>query len=441
LFEGSVPLQNLQRTIDKAERYFAKGKYQQAFDSYESMREYASSDPKIYLRLGDIGRKLGNYTSAIEDYKAATKAYARQGFIVKAIAVCKVILNLDPAQKDIENNLAALYLQKDRPQSEIEAEAKAKAKGGMSHIPEIPERLRPKAVETPQESEESILIEIVDEETAEASQAKEDETGLARTPLFSYLGPEELTEVIKKLKARSFSIGEFVFKRGDEDNSIYVITSGAAEVISRTKYDEQIKSATLTEGDFFGEQGYFSGLKRGSDILAITALELLEISKDDMDLLAAEYPGIHKVLYDFYKERVLDKVLAISKVFKHLSVGDRKELLEGAHVESFPKGTAVIRDNEKGENMYVIISGEAEVWKTDESGKRKPLITLYDNDYFGEAALVLNRPRVSNVTAISTCLDLIVIGRKELEKVLKKYPMVKSVLEDVASRHVEKSQA
>ncbi len=433
-----MTLPNIQRTIDKAERYFARGKYQAALESYEEIRSFGYNDPKIFLRLGDISRKLGNYTSAIEDYKSAVKAYAKRGFIVKAIAVCKVILNLDPSQEDIENNLAALYLQKDRSRSEVEADAKDD--DDLSYIPEIPPQLRPKEIEKPPEPEEPIVVEIVEEAVSGDSSGASEDEGLVRTPLFSYLGPEELTVIIKKLKARSFSIGESVFKRGDEDNSIYVITSGAAEVISRTKYDEEIKSATLTDGDFFGEHGYFSGLKRGSDVVAITELELLEISKEDMDMLAAEYPGIHKVLYDFYKERVLDKTLAISKVFKYLSVADRKELLENLHVESFPKGTAVIRDNDEGDNMYVIVSGTAEVWKTGGDGKRKPLITLYDNDYFGEAAVVLNRPRVSNVTAISTCLDLIVIGRKELEKVLKKYPTIKRVLEDVALRHVEKSQ-
>ena len=53
---------------------------------------------------------------------------------------------------------------------------------------------------------------------------------------------------------------------------------------------------------------------------------------------------------------------------------------------------------------------------------------------------MLKRPRLSNVSAISTCLDIIVIGRKELEEVLLKYPAIKKVLVDVSARHVEKSQ-
>jgi CRP-like cAMP-binding protein len=436
IFGGGVSLRNIQRTIDKAEKFYSKGKYQSAFDSYEKMREFGKDDPKIFLRLGDISRRLGNTNIAIDDYKSAAKGYAQRGFIVKAIAVCKVILNLDPSRVDIESNLAALYLKKNNQLLDTSSSMPY-----ASSPPPEPESKEEPVSEPPLEA---IAIEIVDDEPAGEAQGEtlpeDGDACLVRTPLFSDLAHEELTGIIKKLHANAFAKGEYVFKRGDDDNSIYIITSGEVEIISLTKYSEEIKSATLKEGDFFGEHGYFAGSRRGSDAKALTDIDILEISKEDMDSLAAEYPGIHKVLYDFYKERVIDKSLALSKVFKHLSAEDRKGLLESVQIESFPKGTAVIRENEKGDNMYVIVSGIAEVWKMGSDGKRQSLITLQENDYFGEAAAVLHTPRLSNVTAISTCLDLVSIGGEGLEKVLLKYPAVKSVLEDVAKRHVEISQ-
>lgn len=417
-----MALNNLQPTIDKAERLYAKGKYQSALDSYEQIREFAGNEPKIFLRLGDISRRIGNKDLAIDNYRDAARVYVQKGFIVKAIAVCKVILNLDPSREDIENNLAALYLKKNDEQAQSVAESAPPSEPNLEQV-------------TPLSSDSEAR-----ETTGGEAVSEGEDAGLTRTPLFSDLDSDELTGIIKKLKAASFVKGEYVFRRGDSDNSIYIITSGELEIISLTKYSEEVKSATLKEGDFFGEHGYFSGSNRNSDARAITDIDLLEISKDDMDSLAAEYPGIHKVLYDFYKERVLDKSLALSKLFKNLTPEDRKGLLENVQVESFPKGTAVIRENDTGENMYVIVSGIAEVWKKGEDGKRKPLITLQDNDYFGEAAMMLHRPRLSNVTAISTILDLISIEGVELEKVFTKYPEIKSVIEDVAKRHVEVSE-
>ena len=419
-----MSFKNLQSTIDKAERLYAKGKYQSALDTYEQVSEFAKHEPKIYLRLGDISRRIGNTTTAIEHYRDAAKAYVQQGFIVKAIAVTKVILNLDPSREDIESNLAALYLKKN--------DQKPQPGADPSNLPGQLKRIKMPASS---QSSGGEATKPVKEEHAYAS----DGEGLQRTPLFSDLDSDELTGIIKKLNVTVCPKDEFVFRRGGVDNAIYIITSGELEIISFTKYSEEIKSAPLKEGDFFGEHEYFSGTNRVSDAKAITDLELLEISKDDMDSLAAEHPGIHKVLYDFYKERVLDKSLALSKLFKSLSVEDRRELLENVQIESFPKGTAVIRENDKGDNMYVIVSGIAEVWKKGRDGARKPLITLQDNDYFGEAAVVLDRPRLSNVTVISSILDLISIEGSELEKVFTKYPEVRSVCEGVAKRHVEAS--
>ncbi len=419
-----MSLINLQSTIDKAERLYAKGKYQSALDSYEQVRHFGYEEPKIFLRLGDISRRIGNTTIAIDNYRDAAKVYVQKGFIVKAIAVTKVILNLDPSREDIESNLAALYLKKNNERAQSVAEPSPPSESPESNVEQVPPL-----------SSDLEAIEIIEGEPVSESE----DAGLKRTPLFSDLDSDELTGIIRKLKASSYSKGEFVFRRGDSDNSIYIITSGEVEIISFTKYSEEIKSAPLNEGDFFGEHEYFSGTNRNSDAKAITDIELLEISKDDMDSLAAEHPGIHKVLYDFYKERVLDKSLALSKLFKPLSAEDRKELLENVQIESFPKGTAVVRENDKGDIMYVIVSGIAEVWKKGEDGKRKPLITLQDNDYFGEAAVVLDRPRLSNVTAISSILDLISIEGRELEKVFLKYPEIKSVIEGVAKRHVEMS--
>ena len=421
-----MSLRDLQRTIEKAERLYSKGKYQSALDSYEQMREFGEEDPKIFLRLGDIARRLGNNSLAIDDYKSAATGYAQRGFIVKAIAVCKVILNLDPSRVDIENNLAALYLKKNDQHGRV---CLFRAFVGESLPPQ------PEEVKAPTKPLDTIAIEMVNGE----SQPGDKEAGLMMTPLFSDLGSDELTGIIKRLQACSYAKGEFVYHRGDDDNSIYIITSGEVEIISLTKYSEEIKSAILREGDFFGEHGYFSGSRRGSEAKALTDIDILKISKDDMDSLAAEYPSIHKVLYDFYKERVIDKSLALSKIFKHLSAEDRKGLLESVQIVSFPKGKAVVRENEQGDNMYVIVSGVAEVWKMGSDGKRKSLITLQENDYFGEAAAVLGRPRLSNVTAISTCLDLVSIGSQGLENVLSKYPAIKSVLEEVAKRHVEMS--
>ena len=94
---------------DKAEKYFAKGKFKDAFSTYEKIKSYGDKDPRIYLRLGDISRKLGDIDTTVSYYKMAADVFVKQGFIIKAVAVCKMIVGIDPTQKDVEHRLADLY--------------------------------------------------------------------------------------------------------------------------------------------------------------------------------------------------------------------------------------------------------------------------------------------------------------------------------------------
>lgn len=460
----------LKNKKEKAEELFFQGKLKEARELFEELREFGAEDPKIFVRLGDIAKKLSDDFSAMDDYKLAAEAYSRSGATIKAIAICKMILSLHPSRTHIEKSLTALSSQlkspKDKPAPR--QSAPVEEKGPLPEeqpteplLPDVmPEFLEEAEGGDYQEMERELInedmgefddfddfiedyVEIVEqigEESHSIDSVDAKERGLKRTPLFSDLSVDELMGVICKLNVCFCDMGDFVYRRGDEGQSIFVITSGAAEVISYTKYGEEVKCATLTDGDFFGEHEYFSGTTRRSEVRAVTDLELFEIKRNEMAALTAQNPYMAKVLFDFYKERVLEKALALSKVFKHLSIEDRKELLEKVQVESYPAGTDVVKYDDLGESMFHIVSGTAEVWRTAPDGAKISLVNLHENDYFGEVAVMLNRPRTSNVTAVTT-LDVIAISKEQLTGIFEKYPIIKKVLEDVAMKHVRDNEA
>jgi CRP-like cAMP-binding protein len=453
-----------------AEGLYTQNRLEEAREAFEELREFGAEDPKIFARLGDTARKLSDDFSAMEDYKLAAEAYSKCGATIKAIAICKMILTLHPSKTHIEKSLSALSSQLKVPEGE-EAEVPA-ASETLEPLPEVSptEPLLPDAIPEFDDIESEVKAEIVHhepvssfddgdvdgfddfiedyveivehigEENLDIKSASAQERGLKRTPLFSDLSLDELMGVICKLNICFCDMGDFVFRRGDEGQSIFVITSGAAELISYTKYGEEVKCATLTDGDFFGEHEYFSGTTRRSEVRAVTDLELFEIKRNEMAALTAQNPYMAKVLYDFYKERVLEKALALSKVFKHLSIEDRKELLEKVQVESYPEGTDVVKFDDNGESMFHIVSGVAEVWRRAPDGTKLSLVSLHENDYFGEVAVMLDRPRTSNVTA-KTTLDVIIIDRGNLSGVFEKYPIIKKVLEDVSAKHVRENES
>jgi CRP-like cAMP-binding protein len=89
--------------------------------------------------------------------------------------------------------------------------------------------------------------------------------------------------------------------------------------------------------------------------------------------------------------------------------------------------------------MYLVVSGTVEVWKNGLRGERISLAKLQENDYFGEVAIMFQKPRTSNVTAVTT-VDALVISREHLKDYLLKYPVIKKVLESAAMKHVREKE-
>ncbi|MDY7231086.1 cyclic nucleotide-binding domain-containing protein [Hyalangium rubrum] len=102
----------LRKLRDKATEAFAKGRFSKAAEFYE---EYCKAEPKDYqarLRMGDAWVKAGQKDRAISSYQFAAEGFAREGFLPRAIAASKLILELDPAHRGVQQMLADLYARK-----------------------------------------------------------------------------------------------------------------------------------------------------------------------------------------------------------------------------------------------------------------------------------------------------------------------------------------
>lgn len=63
-------------------------------------------------------------------------------------------------------------------------------------------------------------------------------------------------------------------------------------------------------------------------------------------------------------------------------------------------GTVLVREGEKGDRFYVLLSGIAGVSQQSLGGRR----ILRAGEYFGEVALTMHVPRTATVTAMTPCV-------------------------------------
>ena len=118
---------------------------------------------------------------------------------------------------------------------------------------------------------------------------------LQQTLLGSRLDADETAVLAPLLQERSFSKGEVVFRRGEPADAMYVSLRGQIGIWLPA--DEQSGAAgrrmvSYAPGVVFGEMGLLQGQARSADAIAEDDALVLELPRENYDLLAREHPAL-----------------------------------------------------------------------------------------------------------------------------------------------------
>ncbi len=100
---------NRSKVQAQAQKFVLKGQVDKAIKEYLTLLDDDSGDLKVCQKLGDLYAKKGNKANACEQYNKIAQDYQEKGFYLKAIAVYKQIVRLDPDDLGIYLKLGDLY--------------------------------------------------------------------------------------------------------------------------------------------------------------------------------------------------------------------------------------------------------------------------------------------------------------------------------------------
>ncbi len=73
----------------------------QALDLYELIENQDPDEPRWSHRKGDLLRRMGRKADAVLAYERCVELYAAKGFVARAAAMAKVILEIEPSKVEV----------------------------------------------------------------------------------------------------------------------------------------------------------------------------------------------------------------------------------------------------------------------------------------------------------------------------------------------------
>ena len=122
-------------------------------------------------------------------------------------------------------------------------------------------------------------------------------------------------------------------------------------------------------------------------------------------------------------------ILAEVDLFASFSPDELRALAEKLVIAPFVKGSAITRQGRVAHWLYLIVSGEADVW-VEQNGKRTHVATLLSGSVVGEMGMMTGEPRRATVTARSD-VECLRLGKSGLESVLRARPDIASEISAV----------
>lgn len=128
-------------------------------------------------------------------------------------------------------------------------------------------------------------------------------------------------------------------------------------------------------------------------------------------------------LWEMMSLQLRSAVLMRCVVFRGLKPRQVKRAVLLGDVTGYRDGDYVVRQGDPGREMYVVLEGGVEVWRTGRDGARDRVKVLGPGEVFGEIALVSRSPRTADVRAHGDT-RVLVLRWDSLERIARQAPVI-----------------
>ncbi len=441
------------RTLrDAAASASGEGKHRKALEYYLELEQVEPQSPDWAKRAAETYRRLGKNREAVAAYDRAVDRYVQTGFLVQAIAVCKVILQIDPGHEATKRRLATITQQQDTTKTAVGA-IENRHRGGTIHPPTPrpvariprppapmaegtsppptsaaplppPSQVAPPVSARPVMSDPAIVVAppLVDDGTATIDDLSLDDFGPDPG------GSLQLDE-LNPSRTRTGS-GPIVIEPGAPLDSVTLAdavpgalaarkSDGTASGIMVIPIDDGPREEDVEEGSLPSLEIESVTVPRdvevGPELVLEAAEDPVELDVEDLEDLAEPRP------YSAAARRALET----TPLFAGLPSAALEQLIERLSLVELQAGEVLFRQGDPGDALFVVAEGSVVVHS--EGPPRHELTRFGPGSFFGEVALVTEEPRSATVTA-GVDTQLLAVDRDAVRMLVADFPDVLPVI-------------
>eukprot|EP00002_Diphylleia_rotans_P035647 TRINITY_DN77_c0_g1_i1.p1 TRINITY_DN77_c0_g1~~TRINITY_DN77_c0_g1_i1.p1 ORF type:complete len:1050 (-),score=238.82 TRINITY_DN77_c0_g1_i1:530-3679(-) len=210
-----------------------------------------------------------------------------------------------------------------------------------------------------------------------------------KSVVFAHLPNAQLQEIADAMVEVNVKPGEDLIKQGDTGDFFYIVETGEFEFIVHGN-----AVGVAGPGRSFGELALMYNCPRAATVRAKEPSKVWALDRTTFRNILVHSNTEKRNLYENFLENV--------SILEPLSKLERFILADALEEVEYAEGGYIIRQGEAGDAFFILVEGEATIFRTPNQGEEPiELRRLESGDYFGEVALLTDKPRNANVVAFN----------------------------------------
>ncbi|XP_037306394.2 cAMP-dependent protein kinase type II-beta regulatory subunit isoform X1 [Pungitius pungitius] len=223
--------------------------------------------------------------------------------------------------------------------------------------------------------------------------------------LFKNLDPEEMSQVLDAMFEKFCTEGEHIIDQDDDGDNFYVIESGTFNIFVKVDGSDKLVGCYDNRGSF-GELALMYNTPRAATITATSPGALWCLDRLTFRRIIVKNNAKKRRLYEAFIETL--------PLLTSLELSERMKVVDVISTKIYSDSQQIIAQGDLADCFYIVESGQVRITmkrsrtKKDQEDEEMDIATCMRGQYFGELALVTNKPRAASAYAVGSvkCLAM-----------------------------------